>query len=142
MGIGVIVAVDPGLASGFAIKIPGVGYRTATFETPEDLWDAVKGSGASHLAVEAFHRSGRVDQYMIHTIEMVGSIRGICHVLSIKCYGQMNQARRSFIPDAIKELQSQGRKVVMSKAEDDHEVDALSHLMCLEWRFKEGKAKP
>jgi hypothetical protein len=137
----ILCGIDPGVNNGFALKLP-TGYITTTFRDQHELWDTLRLAHPSAVAVEAFHTGNRVDPVIIHTIEIVGSIRGICHVLHIKCFGQMPQARKSYVPDA-KALFAKvyGRKPVMTKDKDDHEVSALSHLLCLEERIANGEIK-
>jgi hypothetical protein len=139
----ILCGIDPGVNNGFALKLP-TGYITATFRdpNPHELWDTLRLAHPNAVAVETFYTGNRVDDSGIHTIEVVGSIRGICHILHIPCFGQVPQVRKSYVPDA-KDLFAKvyGRKPVMTKDEDDHEISALSHLLCLEERITNGEIK-
>ena len=129
----VLAAVDPGRRIGFAFKLPtNSTYHTCTIIELSDLESFLKRLRITHLALETFARSGRIDSHMIHTMEIVGAVKMACVTYGIQLHTQQPQERRSYIPDAIALLRSQGRKVVMTKAKDDHEVDALSHLLRLE----------
>lgn len=127
----ILMGIDPGVSTGIAVKFPNE-YRVVTTTDPEKLWEMIQTLRPDAVAFEAFHTGGRVDENMIHTIEVVGSIRGVCHILGIKAYGQMPQSRRSFLPDAAKILAN-------DKFASRHDKDALAHLLLLEWRIKEGK---
>ena len=139
---GFLVGIDPGGSNGVAVRLPNDFYVTATYDTPQAVWDIFRQyPQIKAVALETFHGSGRMNVVRIHTIEIVGSIRGICYVKGIPCFGQTTQTCRSYIPDAIATLTKQGRRVRMTKAEDDHEVMALAHLHLLEDRIKKGTAK-
>lgn len=116
---------------------------TATAETSHDLWRYLSEYEIAVVALEVFATGGRVDAHMIHTMEIVGSVKGICYVKKIPCVFQQPQMRRSFISDAKAILEEQlGRPVRMNKQDgEDHEVDALAHVLCLEYRIKRGEVK-
>jgi hypothetical protein len=98
------------------------------------VWELLSGAdpATTRVAYETFSTSGRVDTAMLHTIELVGSIIGVCFVLGIPSYPQTPQSRRSFIEEAQKLLFRQKRPGLQ------HEVDALAHLLLLEYRIKKG----
>jgi hypothetical protein len=126
----VLMAIDPGGSTGVAFKI-SANYHTCTINEPKELWDLIKNFKPDRIAFESFYTGGQVDRNMIHTIELVGSIHGICYVLGIPFHGQQPQARKSFILDARKILKTEG-------GHTQHEVDALAHLLCLEYRANRG----
>lgn len=132
-----LMAFDPGGTSGYALSTRVMNgtrsYRTGTFDMVQPLWDLIKGSRPERVAFETFSTGGRVDAAMLHTIELCGSIRGICHVLGIASYGQTPQSRRPFLEQAQTILRGTGVKYMT------HEADALAHLLLLEWRIDKGK---
>lgn len=136
-----MVGIDPGVATGFAVKFPDGTYATATLTAPEQLWDLLRQYRPERVAFEAF-AAQHISKYGLHTVELVGSIRGLCFVLGMRPYGQQPQARRSFLPTAERiltdMLKAQGRKFANTKDKDNHELDALAHLLCLEYRLKHG----
>lgn len=135
------MAVDPGPHTGVAFKLENGRYLTATLEgagVGRELWQFIKDQHPTKLAFEGFHGSGRMDENRITTIELVGSIRGVCYVLGIPAYRQLAQMRLSFVPDARAILKANG---LVSAGHTEHERDALAHLLCLEWRIKTGKLK-
>lgn len=127
-----LVAIDPGVSTGLAIKSDET-YVTNTITDYSELWDLLK-SKPDKVAFESFSTGGMVNKYMLHTIELVGSIRGICYVYQIPHYGQTPQARYPFLTDAQALLNS-----ISDGSHTPHEKDALAHLLLLEYRIKEGK---
>jgi hypothetical protein len=127
-----LVAIDPGVSTGLAIKSDDM-YVTSTITDYSELWDMLK-SKPDKVAFETFKTAGMVNQYMLHTIELVGSIRGICYAYGIPHYGQTPAARIAFKNEAetLMEELSDGSHTV-------HELDALMHLLLLEYRIKENK---
>lgn len=125
------VAIDPGGTTGFAVKVVSE-YHTCSLTTPQELWDMLSGYKPDIVAFETFYTGGMVDINMIRTIELVGSIKGICHILKVPAHPQQPQARRAFQLDARQILRGQRGKTV-------HEEDALAHLLRLEWNLARGK---
>lgn len=135
-----LMALDPGVRTGAAAylsKSDGTGqYLTATLQTPEEVMDWIVSIRPQHLAFERFSTGGRVDQYMLHTIELVGAIAGVCYALKIQAHRQTPQERRSFLIDAMEVFaKTHHRQPVMTKDKDDHEIDALAHLLRLQHRL-------
>jgi len=128
-----LCAIDPGGSTGLAGKIDGQ-YHTATITAPSELWDMLNQFRPAIVAYEDFIGSGMRDVNINGTLQLVGSIVGICHVLGIKSIKNQPQARRAFIQDARKLLAGQG-----GSGHTAHEVDALSHLLLLEYQIANGK---
>lgn len=130
-----LLGIDPGGTTGYAVSTRVMNgtrhYQTGTFDMAHQVWDFIRAHRPERVAFETFSTGGRVDAAMLHTIELVGSIRGVCHVLNIACYGQQPQSRKAFIEQAQEKLR--GTKHMT------HEVDALAHLLLLEWRIANGK---
>lgn len=127
----VMMGIDPGPHTGIAVNING-NYHTATIMVDTELWDMLSQYRPEKVAYENFFTGGRIDRNMIRTMELVGSIRGVCHVLGIPAYLQQPQQRRPFILDARKLLIGQPGRMT-------HDEDALAHLLLLEYRIREGK---
>lgn len=135
------VGIDPGVSNGFALRLgDGEPVHTATYREQQKLWFALAQLHGSdvHVALEGFYGSGRLDIYKRHTIEMVGAIKALCSIWGFHLHTHTAGERLSFQKDAITLLTSQGRKVVMTKDKDDHEVSALSHLLRMEYRLRTG----
>lgn len=132
---GLLIAFDPGGTTGYAVSVPVIDgtrvYKTGTFDMAQQVWDFMKSNMPERVAFETFSTGGRVDAAMLHTIELVGSIRGVCHILGIPSHGQEPQSRRGFLEQAKDMLKGQKHM--------KHEEDALAHLLLLEWRIANGK---
>jgi hypothetical protein len=126
----VLFAIDPGPHTGLAVKIDDA-YHTATIMSQKELWDMINQFRPNKLAYEIFIGSGQRDVHINYTLELVGSLNGICHVLGITAYRQQPQARRAFIQEARALLAGLG-----GSGHTVHEVDALSHLLLLEYRLE------
>ena len=127
----VLFAIDPGPHTGVAVCVDEF-YHTATITEPTELWDMLAQYKPDVVAYEDFIGSGPRDININGTIQLVGSIVGICHVLGIKSVRNQPQARRAFIQEARKKLSTQ-------QGTTAHEVDALAHLLLLEYQIKLGK---
>lgn len=130
-----MMAVDPGGSIGIAVRIPkddGTGtYLTATYTDPKDVWNILSMYPPVYLAYEKFATGGRVDKNMLHTVEIVGGLRSLCHVMNIEMHVHQPQERRSFLPEA--KILLSGRHATI------HEHDALAHLLLLEYRLGQRK---
>ena len=126
-----LFAIDPGPHTGIAVKIDG-NYHTATITSPPELWDMLNQFRPGIVAYEDFIGSGPRDININGTLQLVGSIVGICHVLGLKSIRNQPQARRAFIQEA--------RRLLSGVQPTPHEIDALAHLLLLEYQIKEGKA--
>lgn len=134
---GLLIALDPGVSTGVAFKFPDrEGYLTQTITEVDSLWDLLREYKPGKLAFETFFTGARLDTHKLHTIELVGSIRGVCYVLGIPGYGQTPASKMPFLQEAKSRLKSTG---VRGRDYTDHEEDALAHLLLLEYRIQKGK---
>lgn len=134
-GVGsTILAIDPGGTTGIAYRMPDSSLRTCTVTSPQELW-AFFNPKPDIVVFEVFTTGNRVDKYMIYTIELVGGIKAACEILGISGYAHSPQMRKSFIEDARVALRATREPFMI------HEVDALAHLLCIEWRIAEGKVR-
>ena len=129
----VYMAVDPGGHNGVAVNIDGM-YHTCTIMQPKELWDLISQFKPEKIAYETFSTGGLIDRNMNETIQLVGSIKGICHVLGIDSYPQPPQSRKAFLERAQAILKNERNKTI-------HERDALAHLLLLEHLLKIGHIK-
>lgn len=136
-----LMSVDPGISNGFAMKLPSGQYSTCTFGTLREITESIRTAKPARVVVERFHGSGRMNRYRIRTIEIVGGLEAACSVLGIPLYKQMPQERTSFVTEAKEIMRVLYGVVVMTKDQDDHEVSALSHLLCHEYKFAQGMVK-
>lgn len=125
-----IVAIDPGGTTGIAVTVDGKEFNTCTYTTPEEVWSLVNLDPVDTVVIERFQTSDYLSKYGLLTIEIVGGVMGICHILGkrlvihtpVQRYSQQDIAKRYLldkgIPFAI------------------HEEDALSHMLVF---LKTGK---
>ena len=120
-----IVAIDPGGSTGLAARYADGSWLTNTVTDPADLWDLIA-QRPDVCVLEAFSTSGRVDKWMIHTIELVGGVIAACYVLNIKTFLHSPQKRYPWL--------AQAEAMLKGQQHTRHEVDALSHLLAFEGR--------
>jgi len=127
----IVIAIDPGIRIGCAVCMDGP-YRTCTYDqsTLADFYDTLR--AADRVILEDFDTGGRVDHNMLRTVQVIGGVKAVCLLHHVRFELQWPQERRSFIQDAIDLLKKQGRRVVNTKQEDNHEIDALAHLLAWE----------
>jgi len=88
-----------------------------------------------HVVFEVFNTQGRVDFWMIYTIELVGGIKAAIYALGLHGYAHSPGQRTPFIAEAERMLRGQEHTV--------HEVDALAHLLRHEHNmYEKSKERP
>ena len=120
-----ILVVDPGGSTGIAVRYPDGTWMTTTVTTPSELWDFFL-AGPDEVVFEVFSTGGRVDHYMIYTIELVGGMKAVLYALGLHGFAHSPGRRYPFMELAERMLRGQGHTV--------HEVDALAHLLAHENR--------
>lgn len=128
-----IIALDPGGSTGVAVRLPDGSWVTDTITDPADLWDLFRAPvGPPDICVfEIFTTGGRVDKWMIYTIELVGGIRAVCYVQGVMTFHHSPGKRYPWLQQAERMLKGQGHT--------RHEVDALAHLLAYEGRAPDGR---
>jgi hypothetical protein len=120
-----ILAFDPGGSTGVALRLPDGTWETNTLTDPGDIWDFIN-ERPDVVVFEVFSTGGRVDKYMIYTIELVGGIKAVCYALSIRAIAHAPVKRYPFL--------QQAEALLKGQAHTRHEVDALAHLLAFEAR--------
>ena len=136
-----LVAIDPGPHTGIACRLTDDSFVTIAKEHPGDVWSMLKHDPPKMVACETFYTGGRIDIHMLRTIEMVGGVKAVCHMLQIPLFVQQPQERTAFLDEAralLGEYYSRATKT-QRRAAAEHELDALAHLLLLEWRLIHGK---
>jgi hypothetical protein len=128
-----IVAIDPGISTGVAIRTSEDQYLTLVVIEPYKLWNILEVHKPSSLCFENFASSGLISKDGQATIRLCGAIEAVCYLKHIKCVIQMPMERKPFIPIAREMLRQRFKKAPIS-----HEVDALSHLLLYEHRVSNG----
>lgn len=135
-----IVALDPGLTSGFAIRFDNGKWGTAAI--PRSMM-AVINSLVEYkptiIIVETFIGMGYLSKYGIETMEVIGAIKYWCLLNNCELVRRTNAQRRPSMPKAIEMLSE--RKALLGVRYVDHETDALAHLLSWERDVERGRAR-
>lgn len=130
-----LLAIDPGGTTGYAVRFNFGDTVTGTTTDPEQVWSLVReasGGAESTVIIERFATAGMLSRYGLHTIELVGGVRALCWEYSIKLVERQPQQRRAWQKQAEELLRAQGRKrggCTDEKTYMIHEEDALAHLL-------------
>lgn len=122
-----ILSIDPGGTTGIALRMTDGSVVTSTCVSAQELWGIIE-SKPDEVVYEIFSTQGRVDRYMLYTVELVGSIKGLCHALQIPGFAHTPQRRKPWMKEANDLIKLAKRPYVV------HEVDALAHLLAHEYK--------
>lgn len=114
------IAIDPGGTTGLACRFPDGSWMTVSLNTPSQLWDFFL-EKPDEVVFEIFSTGGRVDKWMIYTIELVGGIKAAIYALGLHGFAHSPGQRNPYLRQAEEMLRGQEHTV--------HEVDALAHLL-------------
>lgn len=143
-----LVAVDPGVTTGLAIYEDSL-YTTLAIKPVTQVMEVVlKGyiTAVPHgivtvgfpntlVVLEDFNTAGAISEHGLHTVRLIGAIEFACHLYSIPLILQFPGERKKFIEQAKDML------VTMKPHFQEHDKDALAHLLLYQWR-KENNALP
>lgn len=126
---GNIISIDPGYTTGIATRINGQLMTTVVYESQVlDLLDNFE-----QVIVETFSTAGRISAPGIRTIELCGMIQGYCIARGIPCALVTPQAKWTFANHVYDHYLGPGKLIEKSRVQE-HECDALAHLLSWEWR--------
>lgn len=131
-----VLAIDPGARNiGMAFRIAGI-YTTNKGEVPSDLYDFWSGRRPDVVIVETF-AADAINTYGLQTVEMVGGVKALCYTYGVPVVQHHPQYRRAFLDIAdnvLREILKRDNR----KGIDNHERDALAHLLAWE-KLQENK---
>lgn len=132
-----IIAFDPGMTTGVAIKDNNGDYHTLAI--PRTEYHEIHGFITEHpwewISVEQFQTSNIISRYGLRTTELVGAIECMCWLMKVQCFRRTAQARLPRMHVAREMLQAKNVSYV------DHQLDALAQLLSVESDIKRGKLK-
>lgn len=131
-----ILSIDPGGTTGIAMQIVSPDaqqrlVRTATTDTPEQLYDLVAQYKWDAVICERFATAGRMSHYGLYTVELVGGVKALCYAYGMHFTYRQPQNRKAFQDVAHSQLTAEGKAFVV------HQEDALAHL--LSWKAVQRK---
>lgn len=124
-----LMAIDPGITTGMAFRIDGK-LATCVGYSDEDVIDLIHDLDV--VVIERFATAGRLSAPGLLTIELVGQVRGWCRAQGIRCDVATPQARYMYMQEAYNNI-GRGKLIEPSKVQQ-HERDALAHLLSWEYR--------
>lgn len=126
-----LCAIDPGITTGMAFRIGGK-LATCVGYSDEEVLDLIH--DVDVVVIERFATAGRLSAPGLITIELVGQVRGWCRAQGIHCETAIPQARYAYMQEAINNI-GVGKLIEPSRVQQ-HERDALAHLLSWEFRNK------
>lgn len=128
-----VLAIDPGVTAGIAVKILGeyncVQSKTLdgvlVFLQPSLQWD--------YVIVELFATAGKISKYGLYTIEMVGAVAAMCKTNNYRLIRHPPQKRYAFLKQAHAIITEKHLRM-----EGEHKMDALAHLLSFEYWLANG----
>lgn len=142
-----VIAIDPGRSIGVAIHtgernivsseenitVPDQ-YNTHVLHDPHELYSLITLCAPSLKTVvyEDFNTPGLISSDGIYTVRLIGAIECLCWKLGIRTILQFPPERKQFIHVARAMLKDANKKF------EDHELDALAHLLVYEHRVRNG----
>jgi hypothetical protein len=134
----IVLSLDPGGTTGIAWRLPGGVYVTQTCDTPDCLYEIMCHGKPDVVIVEDFETGGRVNQFSIYTIKLVGAALALAYSLGSEVYLHMPIERRAMLRksrDFLTQSRGPGQgSGTRNPAWVVHEKDALAHLFTWEYR--------
>jgi len=122
-----LIAIDPGVTTGIAVKI-GDKYQTLRTVDTNAIWSLLANSKWDAVIYEDFLTMNRASSAGMHTIHVIGGIKAICELYKLTVYRQA----------PVKRIKYMTRAKNLGIAHGTHELDALAHLLA--WEYRDGTA--
>lgn len=127
-----LIAIDPGITTGIALKTEDNEYLTLVIHRPKDLWQLFDYHKPSVAIFEDFNSAGLISKDGQATLRLIGAIEAVTYRLNIPTCLQFPRERYGMMPLAKNMLIVSGVKFLT------HQVDALAHLLLYEDRVARG----
>lgn len=132
-----IIAIDPGVTSGIAIRDLATNMiTTCVCKTPEAVFDLLLGGTIKQIVIENF-QAQQISKYGLHTVRVVGGTYSLAYEHKIPYEIHMPQDRYAFLSDSKEFLD--GVKKDTGYRYMEHEKDALAHL--LRWEYNQEQLR-
>lgn len=124
-----ILAIDPGVTTGLAYKLPDGSYQTVALGQYEE--DAVWNSITPNLDLVIYEnfKCVIISKFGLYTVRLIGGIQALCKSRGIRLVKQEPADRKPFVVLAASYLKEHDHTTWMI-----HQKDALAQLMCYEYR--------
>lgn len=129
---GNVLSVDPGYSTGIAARINGQLMTTVVYEN--DVLSLI--DNMDFVIIEDFSTAGRISAPGLRTKELCGMIQGYCIAKGIKYVVVTPQAKWTMANYVYDNFLGKGKLIERGKTQE-HECDALAHLLSWEWRRRE-----
>lgn len=128
-----ILAIDPGITTGMAIKKDGEYIVDSTKELEHVYKVIVSARNDLELVlIEDFTTGGRINAYGLHTVRVIGAVEALCWYFGIDYV----------IRTPISRYQGQAKaRGLKPKGTNAHEFDALCHIVAWEIETNADKAR-
>jgi hypothetical protein len=126
---GNLLSIDPGYSTGVAARIDGKLMTSVVYEN--DVLQLI--DNMNFVIVEDFSTSGRISAPGLRTKELCGMIQGYCIAKGIEYAVVTPQAKWTFAQHVYDTYLGPNKLIEKSKTQE-HECDALAHLLSWEWR--------
>jgi hypothetical protein len=123
----ILIAIDPGITSGVAIKVNGT-YQTCVAHSGAELWEFIRDYNFSTVIIEQFATSSLISKFGLRTAELVGGVEALCWLKNIPIVRRMPAQRIPFLRKAA--------LLLKDTAIVEHQQDALAHLLAWEGHLK------
>jgi len=121
-----LLALDPGVTTGVAIRSRDNNIITRIVHRPRDLWGIIQTVHPDVVIFEDFTTPGLISKDGLYTVRLIGGIEAVTNLCKVPIHVQYPAERYPFIASAKQILKASGKKYLV------HEIDALSHLLLYE----------
>lgn len=134
------LAIDPGMTTGLAVRYAADKWSTFAVEGTvpvligwiQKLASEDFNSPLEEVVIEKFLGTQRyMSKYGIETIELIGAVKALCHLMSIPLVFQTPSQKFPFMDEARGLLVE--RRKAWRLSFTDHDQDALAHLLRREY---------
>lgn len=130
----IIMAIDPGVTTGIAYKLPDGSYETVAIGQYEEdeVWDSITNNIG--LVIYENFKCITISTYGLYTVRLIGGIIALCRANKIPIIKHEPAHRKPYLRFSKQYLREHDKTGIMI-----HQQDALAHLM--KWDHEAGNLK-